>query len=46
MRTRLVTTHDLDDLCREIDAWIMDYVALGRKLNFPRNRGELYSMFR
>ena len=46
MRTRLVTTHDLDDLCREIDTWIQDYVALGRKLNFPRQRGELYSMFR
>jgi hypothetical protein len=46
MRTRLVTTQDLDDLCHEIDMWIEEYVALGRKLNFPRNRGELYSMFR
>jgi hypothetical protein len=45
IRSRLVTTHDLDDLMREIDGWIDDYVALGRKLGFPRNRGDTKSMF-
>jgi hypothetical protein len=45
IRTRLVTTHDLDDLFDDINGWISDYVALGRKLGFPRQRGETKSMF-
>lgn len=45
IRNRLVTTHDLDDLSNEIDAWIDAYVALGRKLGFPRHRGEGKSIF-
>lgn len=45
IRSRLVTTHDLDDLLGEIDAWIEDYVTLGRELGFPRHRGEMTSMF-
>ncbi len=43
--SRLVTTHDLDDLLSEIDAWLSDYVNLGRKLGFPRQRGQSRSMF-
>ncbi len=45
IRERLVTTHDLDDLCSEIDRWIDDYVILGRELGFPRNRGSGKSIF-
>jgi hypothetical protein len=45
IRTRLVTIKDLDDLCNDIETWIKDYVDLGRKLNFPRNRGQTKSMF-
>lgn len=45
MRTRLVTTQDLDDLRNEIDAWLTDYIALGKRLNFPRNAGEILGMF-
>ena len=45
IRSRLVTTHDLDDLLSEIDAWLADYVSLGRKLGFPRHRGQTISMF-
>lgn len=45
IRSRLVTSHDLDDLLRDINLWIDDYVALGRELGFPRQRGETKSMF-
>jgi hypothetical protein len=45
IRSRLVTLHDLDDLAREIERWTNDFVALGRKLGFPRNRGEGKSIF-
>lgn len=45
IRSRFVTTHDLDDLLGEIDAWIVDYVTLGKELGFPRDSGESKSMF-
>lgn len=45
IRSRLVTPQDLDDLVGEIDLWIDDYVVLGRKLGFPRHRGQTVSMF-
>lgn len=45
IRSRLVTTHDLDDLFGEIDAWIADYVTLGKELGFPRDSGDSKSMF-
>jgi hypothetical protein len=45
IRSRLVTAHDLDDLLRDIDIWLDDYVALGRELNFPRQRDQTRSMF-
>lgn len=45
IRCRLVTTHDLDDLLDDIDRWISDYAELGRKLGFPRQRGEIKSLF-
>ena len=45
IRARLVTLHDLDDLSRDIDTWIDDYVALGRELGFPRHRGGTKSIF-
>jgi hypothetical protein len=45
IRTRLVTFDDLNQLTIEIDHWIEDYVALGRKLGFPRRRGETRSIF-
>jgi hypothetical protein len=45
IRSRLVTTHDLEELSSEIDDWIQDYVTLGTKLGFPRNAGESKSIF-
>jgi hypothetical protein len=45
IRSRFVTVHDLNDLLVEIDAWIDDYVALGRKLGFPRHVGQTISIF-
>jgi hypothetical protein len=45
IRSRLVTPQDLNDLIGEIDSWIDDYVALGRKLGFPRHKGQMVSMF-
>jgi hypothetical protein len=45
IRTRLVTVHDLNQLVIEINHWIEDYVALGRKLGFPRRGGESKSIF-
>lgn len=45
IRSRLVTTHDLDDLCSEIDGWIEDYVTLAREIGFPRHRGVGKSIF-
>lgn len=45
MRDRLVTVHDLDQVVTEIDAWIADYIALGRELKFPRVRGGGKSIF-
>jgi hypothetical protein len=45
IKSRLVTLHDLDEHISEIDRWIADYVALGRELGFPRQRGQDRSMF-
>jgi hypothetical protein len=45
IRSRLVTLHDLDDLASEIERWTNEFVALGRKLGFPRNRGQGNSIF-
>jgi hypothetical protein len=45
IRSRLVTFQDIYDLIGEIDMWIDDYVALGRKLGFPRHAGQAVSMF-
>jgi hypothetical protein len=45
IKTRLVTLKDLRDLLGDIDAWINDYIVLGRELGFPRHRGQTTSMF-
>jgi hypothetical protein len=45
IKERLVTKKDLADLVADIEEWISDYVALGRELGFPRNRGETKSIF-
>jgi hypothetical protein len=45
IRTRLVTLKDLNDLIVDIDAWINDYVTLGRELGFPRHRDQTTSIF-
>jgi hypothetical protein len=45
IRARLVTKTDLDELYNEINTWCLDYIAIGRKLGFPRNRGDTKSMF-
>jgi hypothetical protein len=44
IRSRLVTVHDLDELVRDINEWIADYVKLGRELGFPRRPGETKSI--
>jgi hypothetical protein len=41
----LITPADLDELISGIDEWLADFVRLGRKLNFPRRRGETESIF-
>jgi hypothetical protein len=45
MKEWLITTADLDELLGSMDDWIKDFVVLGRKLNFPRLRGESKSIF-
>lgn len=45
IRSRLVTTRDLDDLIRDIDSWITDFVSIGRELHFPRNWNDKKSIF-
>jgi len=45
IKTRLVTLKDLNDLRIDIEAWIDDYVTLGRELGFPRHRGKTKSIF-
>jgi hypothetical protein len=45
IRERLVTPKDLADFLADIDDWINDYVILGRKLGFPRHRGDAKSIF-
>jgi hypothetical protein len=45
IKTRLVTSQDLNELVIDINDWINDYVALGRELGFPRHRGGTKSIF-
>jgi hypothetical protein len=45
IREWLVTTAELDGLLSEINEWISDYAAVGRKFGFPRRRGETKSIF-
>jgi hypothetical protein len=44
VRSRLVTTKELDQLVVQIDKWIADYIELGRELGFPRRPGDTKSM--
>ena len=45
IKTRLVTPQDLNNLVIDIDDWVVDYVALGRELGFPRHREGTKSIF-
>jgi hypothetical protein len=45
IKSRLVTLKDLRDLLSDINAWIDDYIVLGRELGFPRHRGQTTSIF-
>jgi hypothetical protein len=45
IRGGLVTTAELDQLLRDFDHWIEEYVTLGRRFGFPRARGETGSIF-
>jgi hypothetical protein len=45
IRSRLVTTTDLDHLLADLDDFIRSYVELGIRFGFPRKRGETHSVF-
>jgi hypothetical protein len=45
VREWLITTADLQELVDGINEWIADYIALGKKLGFPRKRGDTKSIF-
>ena len=45
IRTRLVTTTDLDHLLADFDNFMRSYIELGIRFGFPRRRGESRSIF-
>jgi len=45
IRNRVVTVADLTELVSDIDEWIADFVAIGKKFAFPRRRGGTKSIF-
>jgi hypothetical protein len=45
IRSRLITTTDLDHLLADLDNFMLRFVELGIAFKFPRKRGETHSVF-
>jgi hypothetical protein len=45
IRSRLVTTTDLDNLLADFDNFLLRFIELGILFGFPRKRGESHSIF-